>query len=106
LYDDPTELCGTEYETYLRAMWLSRRDWVGFATAALTAPVDGYCVAYAVSNNPARIFELEPSIRLLGYRPQDSSDDFDWSRSAESPPHPAEEPRIPSRSRSLERVPR
>ena len=78
LYDDPTELAGTQYELYIRAMWLSRRDWVGYATAALTAPVDGYCVAYAVSNQNVRVFDLTEAIRDLGYKPQDSSDDFDW----------------------------
>ena len=84
LYDDPTELCGTQYEAYLRAMWLSRRDWVGFATAALTAPIDdtyhGYIVAHAVSNNPTNIFDIEESTRLLGYTPQDSSGSFAWPR--------------------------
>ena len=28
LYDDPTELAGTQYEAYIRAMWLSRPTWV------------------------------------------------------------------------------
>ena len=79
LYDDPTELAGTQYEAYLRAMWLSRRDWEGFALAALNRELrNGYIVAYAVSNNSTRIFDLEESIDLLGYSPQDSSDDFDW----------------------------
>ena len=81
LYDDPTELRGTQYEAYLRAMWLSRRDWEGFAMAALTTKVTmyGYMVAYAVSNNSTRIFDIEESVRLLGYSSQDSSDNFDWS---------------------------
>ena len=83
LYDDPRELRYTLYEAYLRAMWLSRRDWEGFAVAALTTEVqDGYVVAYAVSNNYTRVFDLEESVRLLGYEPQDSSDNFDW------PPRP------------------
>ena len=87
LYDDPTELRGTQYEAYLRAMWLSRRDWEGFAMAALTTRVTmyGYMVAYAVSNNSTRIFDLEESIDRLGYSPQDSSDNFDWSRPAPAP---------------------
>ena len=84
LYDDPTELAGTQFESYLRAMWLSRRDWVGFATAAMTAPIDatyhGYIVAHAVSNNPTGIFDIEESTRLLGYTPQDSSGSFAWPR--------------------------
>ena len=47
--------------------------------AALTTEVqDGYVVAYAVSNNSTRVFDLEESVRLLGYSPQDSSDNFDW----------------------------
>ena len=80
LYDDPTELAGTQYELYIRAMWLSRRDWIGYATAALTAPVDGYCDAYAISNQNVRVFDLTLAIRDLGYKPQDSSDDFDWPK--------------------------
>ena len=84
LYDDPTELAGTQFESYLRAMWLSRRDWVGFATAAMTAPIDatyhGYIVAHAVSNNPTGLFDMEKSTRLLGYTPQDSSGNFAWPR--------------------------
>ena len=78
LYDYPTVLSCTRYETYVRSMWLSRRDWVGYATASLTAQVDGYGVAYAVSNNAGCIFDLEESIRLLGYSPQDSVEDFTW----------------------------
>ena len=86
LYDDPTELAGTQYEAYLRAMWLSRRDWEGFALAALARELrNGYIVAYAVSNNSTRSFDIEESVRLLGYSPQDSSDDFDWSRPAPAP---------------------
>ena len=81
LYDDPTELAGTQYEAYIRAMWLSRRDWVGFATAALTMPLlYGYIVAHAVSNNPTGLFDMEKSTRLLGYTPQDSSGNFAWPR--------------------------
>ena len=48
--------------------------------AALTRELrNGYIVAYAVSDNSTRIFDIEESVRLLGYSPQDSSDDFDWS---------------------------
>ena len=94
LYDDPTELCGTQYEAYLRAMWLSRRDWEGFAMAALTTTrvMYGYVDAYAVSNNSTRVFDLRESIDILGYSPQDSSDNFDWSRPAPAPaPAPDDE---------------
>lgn len=57
-------------------MWLSRGDLYGFVTAALTVPVDEYACAYAVSDNSARVFDLEESVRALGYAPKDSSDDF------------------------------
>merc|ERR1712187_578070 len=83
LYDDPTELKGTEFEHYLRSMFLSRRDCLGFCKAALSAPIPpedgGYLCAYAVSNNSERVFDLEESIEKLGYRPLDSADDFKWT---------------------------
>jgi nucleoside-diphosphate-sugar epimerase len=82
LYDDPTELKGTEFEYYLRAMFLSRRDCVGFVKASLMAPIPkedgGYLCAYAVSNNSERVFDLDESIKKLGYQPLDSVDDFSW----------------------------
>jgi len=34
-----------------------------------------YLVAYAVSNNTTRIFDLEDTIRDLGFIPQDNSED-------------------------------
>mmetsp|Transcript_42706 Transcript_42706/g.79446 ORF Transcript_42706/g.79446 Transcript_42706/m.79446 type:complete len:147 (-) Transcript_42706:71-511(-) len=82
LYDDPTELKDTKFEKYLRSMFLSRRDCIGFCKAALSAPLDpedgGYLCAFAVSNNSTRIFDLEESIKKLGYSPVDSADDFKW----------------------------
>lgn len=83
LYDDPTELKGGEFERYLRAMFLSRRDCIGFCKASLTCEIpaedEGYLCAYAVSNNSERVFDLEESVQKLGYTPQDSADDFDWT---------------------------
>lgn len=83
LYDDPTELKDTEFEKYLRAMFLSRDDCIGFCKAALSAPLppedDGYVCAYALSNNSQRVFDLQESIDKLGYEPKDSADDFSWS---------------------------
>merc|ERR1712217_319674 len=82
LYDDPTELKGTEFEKYFRAMFLSRRDCIGFCKAALTAPIsednNGYMCAYALSNNATRVFDMEESIANLGYTPLDSAEDFKW----------------------------
>jgi nucleoside-diphosphate-sugar epimerase len=84
LYDDPTELKDTEFEHYLRAMFLSRRDMIGFCKAALNAPIPeedrGYLCAYALSNNSQRVFDLEETIEKLGYTPLDSADDFKWSK--------------------------
>ena len=73
-YDDPAALAGTEYDAYLRAMWLSRRDLLGFVRAALTAPVARYACAYAVSDNATRVFDLGETVRLLGYEPRDSTE--------------------------------
>lgn len=88
LYDDPTDLKGTEFETYLRAMFLSRRDCIGFCLASLEAPIlpedEGYMCAYALSNNATRVFDLEETIQKLGYTPQDSAEDFSWGSDATS----------------------
>lgn len=89
LYDDPTELKNTEFERYLRSMFLSRRDCIGFCAAALSAPIPaedgGYLCAYAVSNNSERVFDLAESIKKLDYQPLDSADDFDWTSDAPAP---------------------
>lgn len=83
LYDDPTELKGTEYEEYLRSMFLSRHDCIEFCKASLTAPLrpedQGFMAAYAVGNNSTAVFDIAESVDRLGYMPKDSSDDFDWS---------------------------
>merc|ERR1711972_200258 len=82
LYDDPTELKDTQFEKYLRGMFLSRRDCIGFCKAALDCPIPeehgGYLCAYALSNNSESVFDLEESIAKLGYTPLDSADDFTW----------------------------
>mmetsp|Transcript_128612 Transcript_128612/g.250632 ORF Transcript_128612/g.250632 Transcript_128612/m.250632 type:complete len:302 (-) Transcript_128612:173-1078(-) len=87
LYDDPTELKGSEFEKYLRGMFLSRRDCIGFCKAALTCTIPaedrGYLCAYAVSNNSESVFDLKESIKKLSYTPQDSADDFSWNGKSE-----------------------
>merc|ERR1711972_1303935 len=83
LYDDPTELKDTEFEHYLRAMFLSRRDCIGFCKAALTAPIpeedNGYMCAYALGNNKERVFDMDETISKLGYTPLDSAEGFQWA---------------------------
>ncbi|MFD0688311.1 NAD-dependent epimerase/dehydratase family protein [Actinomadura fibrosa] len=50
--------------------WLSHRDCAGFVRAALTVPSPGFLVAYAVSANPRRFWELD---ERLGYEPKDDA---------------------------------
>jgi len=77
LYDDPTELQGTEFFDYLLAMFLSQRDCYGFHKAALEVPMkEKYMCTYAISNNTRKVFDLEETINLLGYTPLDNSEDF------------------------------
>jgi len=77
LYDKPTALRGQENEDYLRSMWLSKRDFRGFLRGALEADLKshkGFLVAYAVSHNGRRLFNLDDSIRDLGYMPVDDAE--------------------------------
>lgn len=73
-------------QDYMRAMWLSREDALQTFRAACTtenlpatwptSPTGPYGVAYAVSNNTRRMFDLQESIKLLGYSPRDDYDTF------------------------------
>ncbi|MEU6216409.1 NAD(P)-dependent oxidoreductase [Streptomyces sp. NPDC047022] len=56
------------------ATWLSPRDAVGYARAALTAPPSpGFAAVYAVSNNTRRFWEL-PDPAVLDYVPVDDAE--------------------------------
>lgn len=56
------------------ATWLSPRDAVGFVRAALNAPPSvGFAVAYAVSANTRRFWEL-PDTSVLDYTPVDDAE--------------------------------
>jgi nucleoside-diphosphate-sugar epimerase len=72
-------------------MWLSPRDLCGLVSSALSAQVR-YGVYYGISNNAARLWDLGPAIKDLGYLPVDDS-----ARSAREPgldpPAPADLPR-------------
>ena len=74
-YDDPNELDGTIHEDYLHAMWLSKKDAVGFFLAALDCEIpesqDGFLSVYAVSNNQTCPFDVMESSKLIGYSPVD-----------------------------------
>ena len=72
-YDDPGALEGTVHDEYLRAMWLSKRDAVGFINGAMEVDLGGeqFRAGYAVSNNATCPFDVEESAALLGYTPVD-----------------------------------
>jgi len=81
LYDRPTALIGDPLEDYLRSMWLSTRDFCGFLCGALDIdlsepPHRGLLVAYAVSRNGRRLFEIDESVRALGYEPLDDAETY------------------------------
>lgn len=58
------------------ATWLSPRDCAGFVKAALTASEVSFTVAYAVSANARRFWDLSSGERELGYRPVDDAARF------------------------------
>jgi nucleoside-diphosphate-sugar epimerase len=82
LNDDPSDLKGRSSEAYMRAIYLSHQDAVGFFRAAIEAemkPAVGgipFMMAYAVSNNEKKIYDLEETIANLGYCPRDNADSY------------------------------
>ena len=70
----------------MRAMWLSRSDaLLIFHAACLTpnlpaawpeSPTGPHGVAFAISANSRRLFDLTESVALLGFTPQDDYDEF------------------------------
>ena len=63
------------HEVRSRAMFLSERDCVEAFTRALEVNVD-YLVAYAISNNKERIFDLKETKRKLGFHPKDRAEAY------------------------------
>jgi nucleoside-diphosphate-sugar epimerase len=55
------------------AVWLSQRDCAGLIAAALDAREVPWGVAFGVSDNEGRFWDLEPGERLLGWRPMDGA---------------------------------
>ena len=56
-------------------MFLSRHDCVEVFRRAIDVDAD-YLVAYAISDNDDRIFDMRESMESLGFEPQDNSRDF------------------------------
>jgi nucleoside-diphosphate-sugar epimerase len=77
----PPAAPGTAEELFrrYRATWLSHRDCASLIAAALEADVR-WAVAYGVSDNPRRFWELESARRLLAWEPLD--------RAPKAPPDP------------------
>lgn len=55
------------------AVWLSHRDCASLIAAALEATNVPWCIAYGVSDNEGRFWDLEPGASLLGWRPADGA---------------------------------
>ena len=77
--NDPTIMRGTAAEDYLRAMFLSHRDCIAAHKCALEVDTR-YALAYVVSNNGRRVFDLEETRAVLGYEPQDDAETYFASR--------------------------
>lgn len=73
--DDPTAMRGTPAEDYMRAMFLSHRDCIAAHRCALEADAQ-YLLAYVISGNGRRVFDLEATAKDLGYVPQDDAEDY------------------------------
>ena len=77
VYDDPSCLHGDCLNDSLRAMWLSKRDLVGFFMDAITSPkINKLFIGYAVSNNSSRIYNIDETCLITDYTPKDSSDSY------------------------------
>jgi nucleoside-diphosphate-sugar epimerase len=72
--NDATLMRGTPSEDYLRAMFLSHRDCIEAHRRALEVETR-YLLAYVVSDNGRRVFDLEETRQTLGFVPQDDAED-------------------------------
>jgi uronate dehydrogenase len=66
------------------ATWLSYDDLERLVVASLTAPIAGHTIVYGVSDNTTCWWDNTPA-RHLGFRPQDSSEQFRAKKEAEQP---------------------
>ena len=66
---------GTAHEVRARDMFLSEKDCVEAFARALEVNVD-YLVAYAISNNKERIFDLTETKMKLGFHPKDRAEAY------------------------------
>ena len=73
--NDPALKRGTRSEDYMRAMFLSHRDGIQAFRRALEVNTR-YMLAYAVSKNDHRVFDLEQTREQLGFEPRDNAESF------------------------------
>lgn len=73
--DDPAAFRGTASEDYMRAMFLSHRDCVEAHRRALEVEAR-FLLAYVISGNDRRVFDLEETARVLGFEPRDNAEDY------------------------------
>jgi nucleoside-diphosphate-sugar epimerase len=71
--DDPTKQPARE--DFMRAMFLSKRDCVQAFTRTLEVETN-YLIAYAISNNTRRVFDLRETQAKLGFFPKDNAEDY------------------------------
>ena len=59
-----------------RGIWLSPRDAAGIFRAAIETEGIGYAIVNATSRTPTERMDLQPARDILGWEPQEHSDDF------------------------------
>jgi uronate dehydrogenase len=67
------------------ATWMSFRDLVQLVTRCLVSERIGHTVIYGISDNRERLFSNEKAAHL-GYKPQDSAEDYRSAVEAKCPP--------------------
>lgn len=77
--DSPLRSKGTPAEDYVRAMFLSRRDLVDAFQKALDVDRE-FTLAYVISNNGRRIFDMRETNEALGFYPEDDAEMFFQSK--------------------------
>ncbi len=60
----------------MRNIWLSPRDAVGVFRAAIEKEGIGYAIVNATSKTPEEQMELQPTLEILGWQPQEKPEDF------------------------------
>lgn len=73
--DRPTRETPRPSDTYNMAMFISKRDMVQAMTLSLGIDKD-FLLAYAISNNDSRIFDLTETNEQLGFYPIDNSANY------------------------------